>query len=120
MGRPLGSRNKPKDGEAYMHAGTEPGIGDNSTLEQKRSLLMGACDRIGQMKDEIASITGTMRQVYKEFKADGLQKKDIDLALSFYKMDGDEAVAWASSRAQIMEWVHPGVQAEFSFERAAE
>jgi uncharacterized protein (UPF0335 family) len=115
MGRPPGSRNKPR----------EASIGDNSavkelTPEQNRSLLMQACDRIGQMKDEIATMNSRMRHVYKEFKADGLPKKDIDLALEFHKMDEEEAIAWASSRAQIMEWVHPGVQAELDFSQAAE
>jgi len=125
MGRPPGSRNKPKDGEAYMHGGMEPGMGDNSavkelTPEQKRSLLLKACEQIGEMKDEVASIVSDMRHVYKEFKADGIPKKDIDFALSLRKMEPDEVVALHDRNMQIMVWIHPGVQAELNFEEAAE
>jgi len=122
MGRPLGSRNKPKD-EA------EAGIGDNSavkelTPEQKRSLLMRACEQISPLKDEIATVTGEIRQIYRAYKADGIPKKDIDFALSLQKMEPSEVVALADRNMQIIEWIHPGVQAELNFEdgftRAAE
>jgi hypothetical protein len=116
MGRPLGSRNKPKD---------EAGIGDNSevkelTLEQKRSLLMRACEQISPMKADVASIVAEMRALYKAYKADGIPKKDIDFALSLHNMDEAEVVALATRTARIIEWVHPGVQAEIDFEQAAE
>jgi len=117
MGRPPGSRNKPKD-EA------EAVIGDNSAIkeltpEQKRSLLMQACEQISPLKDEIATVTGEIRQIYKTFKADGVPKKDIDLALAYQRMDQEEALEEASRRSQIFEWCHPGLQAEL-FEAAAE
>ena len=115
MGRPIGSKNKSK----------EAGVGDNSeikelTSEQKRSLLMRACREISPMKDELAMLVGHMRQTYKQFKADGLPKKDIDFALSLQIMKEAEVIAIATRTAQIIEWVHPGVQAELDFERAAE
>lgn len=116
MGRPLGSRNKPKD---------EATIGDNSeikllTPEQKRTLLMRACEQIAPMKADVASIVGELRTVYKAYKADGIPKKDIDFALSLGDMEDAEVVALATRTAQIIEWVHPGVQAEIDFEAAAE
>jgi len=117
MGRPPGSRNKPKD-EAEVHIGS---IGDNSkvkelTPEQKRSLLMQACEHITPLKDEIATVIGEIRQIYKQFKADGIPKKDIDFALSLQKMETSEVVALHERNMQIIEWIHPGVQAELSFE----
>jgi hypothetical protein len=116
MGRPMGSRNKPKD---------EAGIGDNSgikelTPEQKRSLLLRACEQIAPYKSDIASLVGEMRQLYKEYKADGIAKKDIDLALSLRDMEQADVIALANRTAQIIEWIHPGVQAELDFEQAAE
>jgi len=125
MGRPPGSRNKPRD--ISMHDGMEPGIGDNSavkeltlTPEQKRSLLLRACEQITPLKDEIATVTGELRQLYRQYKADGIQKKDIDFALSLRKMETDEVVALHDRNMQIMVWIHPDVQAEFSFDAAAE
>jgi len=125
MGRPLGSRNKTKEGEAYMHAGVEPGMGDNSaprelTLEQKRSLLMKACDEILPMKLDFAALAGEIRQAYKAAKADGIPKKDIDFALQLKGMDRDSIIDRITRHSQIIEWLHPGVQAELQFEDAAE
>ena len=125
MGRPLGSRNKAKDGEAYMHAGVEPGMGDNSaqrelTPEQKRSLLMKACDEILPMKLDFAALAGEIRQAYKAAKADGIPKKDIDFALQLRGMDRDTLTERITRHSQIIEWIHPGVQAEMQFEDAAE
>jgi uncharacterized protein (UPF0335 family) len=118
MGRPLGSRNKPKDED-------EAGIGDNSEVKeltpgQKRSLLMDACERIGPLKNELAALGADMRGLYKSYKEDGIPKKDIDLALALRKMGSAEVLAMAEHTAQIIEWVHPGVQAEMAFEVAAE
>ena len=122
MGRPPGSRNKPKDA-------TEAGIGDNSavkelTPDQKRSLLMRACEQITPLKDEIATASGEIRQIYRAYKADGVPKKDIDFALSLRKMGAESVLDMVERNAQIIEWIHPGVQAELSFEdgftRAAE
>ena len=117
MGRPLGSRNKPKDETAA--------IGDNSAVkelspEQKRSLLLRACEQITPLKDEIATVTGEIRQIYRAYKADGIPKKDIDFAMSIRKMETDEVIALADRNMQIMVWIHPDVQAEFSFDAAAE
>ena len=112
MGRPLGAKNKSK----------EAGIGDNIELtqEQKRNLLLRACEQIAPMKEELASIVDDMRQVYKAYKADGIPKKDIDFALQLRKMDSDEVVERIMRHSQIIEWVHPGVQAELDFSAAAE
>ena len=118
MGRPPGSRNKPKDA-------AEAGIGDNSavkelTPEQKRSLLLRACEQVSPLKDKIATVTGELRQIYKSYKADGVPKKDIDFALSLRGMESVDVLAMAERNAQIIEWIHPDVQAQFNFEEAAE
>lgn len=125
MGRPLGSRNKAKEGEAYMHGGMEPGMGDNSeprelTPEQRRSLLMQACNDIGGLKADVASLTADLRHAYKQAKADGIPKKDIDFALQLKVMERDAVVERITRHSQIIEWIHPGVQAELQFEDAAE
>lgn len=116
MARPLGAKNKPKG---------EPGMGDNSevkelTPEQKRSLLMQACEEIGAMKDEMAHRVSELRAVYKSFKADGIPKKDIDFALQLQRMEPDAVIERVTRHAQIIEWIHPGVQAELDFSAAAE
>lgn len=116
MGRPLGSKNKAKE---------EATIGDNSeikelTPEQKRSLLMDACEEIGPMKTEIASLVGDLRQVYKQYKADGIPKKDIDFALQIRSMGAETVLDRITRHSQIIEWIHPGIQAELDFGQAAE
>jgi hypothetical protein len=116
MGRPKGSKNK-----------QTAGIGDNSepkelTDEQRKSLLLRAVDEIGPFKDQVATIVGKMRNVYKQYKADGIAKKDIDLAIKLTGQEGGEALADMSRVLQIFEWTHPGAQAELfeEFREAAE
>lgn len=108
MGRPLGSKNTPR-------------IGDNSGLtdEQRKSILFQAVDRIGPLKEQLASISGTMRSVYNEYKADGIPKKDIDFLLRLQGKESDDARDDAARYLQIFTWAHPGAQAEL-FQDAAE
>jgi uncharacterized protein (UPF0335 family) len=116
MGRPKGSKNRDKS------IGPEAGHNSKLTDEQRKSLLLRAVDEIGPFKDEVASVVGKMRNVYKQYKADGITKKDIDLALKLTGQEGEEARADMSRILQIYEWTHPGAQAELfeDFREAAE
>ena len=123
MGRTKGSKNKPKDdGEAagIGHNGTPPAI--ELTDEQRKSLLMQGADEIALHKNEIASIVGTMREIYKRYKADGIPKRDIDLWVRLQGKDSEQARAEASRYLQIFTWAHPAAQAELfdRFQDAAE
>ncbi len=136
MARPAGSKNKPrldengnpipkatKSGNGAIKAAprqprvpkTEAGIGHNSdTLDddQLRALLMDAVGKIEPMKGKIAKLAGELLNLYKTAKGDGVQKKDIDLAIKLRAQDPEQVRADAARRAKITEWLHPGTQAD--------
>lgn len=121
MARTKGSKNKPKlglDAATLSKAPRQPRVPHTSadaaplTDTQFKSLLMQNASRIGSIKDAIASTTGKMRAVYKQAKAEGIAKKDIDLVIDLQKTERNEASAAAIRRAKILEWVHPGALAK--------
>lgn len=99
------------------------GVGHNSGLtdQQQRALLIQAVVDIEGLKEQMASLNGKLRNRYKQAKADGVKKKDIDFAIELRKGDEKEAITEHRRRLQIARWVnHPiGTQPDL-FDQQAE
>lgn len=109
MGRPPGSRNKPKDGNVHdfnpkaapeskaKRAKADSGKGHNEngglTDDQKKVLLLQGVGKIERLQEQMATINADIRNERKRLKADGFEKFEIDFAIqlrrSTKKEDGD-------------------------------
>ena len=90
------------------------GPGHNSLSDDdQRALLCQALEQVQKKKDEIASLTADLRNLYKKAKADGIPKAEIDYALYLRKASDDEPKADISMRLRVARWLaHPlGTQA---------
>lgn len=92
---------------------TEPGHNSRNSLEgltddQQRALLFQHLGPIAEKKEDMASLNGELRNLYKKAKADGFSKKEIDFALALISKDQDEMSDEHKQRMRIARWVnHP-------------
>jgi ribosome modulation factor len=104
MGRPKGSKNKPKDGET-------PTVGHNtadlSDAEKQALLVRGIADLETMIadKDEIVAEIRTQR---KRLVSYGFEAFEIDYALKLRKSEDAEAIERRRREAVIARWLnHP-------------
>jgi uncharacterized protein (UPF0335 family) len=81
MGRPLGSKNKTHNGEVPMRVNTVSG-------EELRAYI----DRVENINEQIADITGDRREIYKEIKSAGYDVATVRAIVKRRAMDPEKRV----------------------------
>jgi uncharacterized protein (UPF0335 family) len=113
MGRPAGSKNKPRNGDAQTGHNSEP------SLAEQKEMLTEAVKRISALKTEMDILAEDLKEVFDEYKERGVPRADISFALKMHAMSDVEAKAHAELHLQITTWMHPTIQAAFQFSDAA-
>lgn len=103
-----GPKGKGKKDESEKVGGPlQPGAGHNSELtdDQKQALwFQDHKPKLVSLKEQIASLTGDLRNQYKKVKADlGLKKADVDFALKLADDDG-ELVEQQRRQMMLARW----------------
>ena len=78
MGRPLGSRNKPKDGNGLVRNTDVNGVE-----------LQGYIERIENVNAEIADLTGDRREIFKEVIGAGYDVATVRAIIKLRATDAD-------------------------------
>jgi uncharacterized protein (UPF0335 family) len=114
MGRPSGSKNKQRNGEA------QPGHNSEPSLAEQKEMLTEAVQRVSNLKSEMDALSEDLKEVFAEYKERGVPRADISFALKMHAMSDVEAKAHAELHLQITTWMHPTIQAAFQFSNDAE
>ena len=97
MGRPKGSRNKPKDGEATA----SPTHNSDLTEAEKQTLLVRGLADLEAMIDDKNEIVGEIRSQRKRLISYGFEAFEIDYALRLRKSDEADEVSRRRREAVI-------------------
>lgn len=114
-GRPKGSTKKaqsePKEPKVPKAASSVER--PNMTPDQERALLMQAVNKVLPLNKKIESLIVERRALYKQIKAeDGITAKDINETIHLRTGDPEKIKADLERKIQLVEWTHPGIQAE--------
>lgn len=104
MGRPKGSKNKPKDGES------PPAAGHNSELSEaeRRALLLKGIVGIEEMLVEKNTIVADIRNARKKMIAQGFEAFEIDYAIKLRKNKESDEIERRRREAIIARFLnHP-------------
>lgn len=103
MGRPKGSKNKPKDGES-------PSVGHNSELTpaEKQALLLKGLTELESLIAEKNEVVADIRNQRKKLVSYGFESFEIDYALKLRKGTDEEAIERRRREATIARFLnHP-------------
>lgn len=86
----------------------------NLNDSQHQALMLQNLKKIVALKTKATSASGELRAAYKEAKADGFTKKELDFAISLQNDDKDEMLTKRRRENQIARWLsHPiGTQSD--------
>jgi uncharacterized protein (UPF0335 family) len=112
-GRPPGSTNKKKGGDA--DSAPAPAVGHNSgqsvqalNEDQQRALYLQNIGKIERLKEAATSAAGALRQAYQTAKADGFSKQDIDWGIRLRKVEEKETLEDRRRQALLAKFLnHP-------------
>jgi len=103
MGRPKGSKNKPKDGDA-------PQAGHNSDLSEaeKQALFLKGLTDLETLIEEKNEVMADLRNQRKRIISYGFEAWQINYALNLRKQENDEAIEHRRQEARIARFLsHP-------------
>lgn len=104
MGRPKGSKNKPKDGQEA------PAAGHNSELSEaeKQALFLSGLGELESLLEEKNEIVADVRNQRKRIISYGFDPWEIDFALKLRKSEDAEAIERRRKEAVIARFLnHP-------------
>ena len=98
--------------ESGAETSAENGVGKDHnklTEKQEKALFFHHLGIVKRQKDRAESENGTLRSFYKQAKADGYSKKDIDFALALEKDEDDKMVEERRRQQMIALWMQHSI-----------
>lgn len=109
--KPRQRRSKTAADNVIPIKGPTLNAGKNMEPDDEHRLLRNYVDRISPIEEQIASLMGQKRVLYKEAKGEGLKSADIKFALSIKKNPIGQFDALKRQQT-IFIWYHPERQAD--------